>query len=59
MSTLTLVIVITFVLGYLGIALESSLKVNKAALALLMCVICWTLFSLPKRLSVVSTGSTS
>ena len=37
MSTLTLVIVITFVLGYLGIALESSLKVNKAALALLMC----------------------
>jgi len=46
MSTLTLVIVITFVLGYLGIALESSLKVNKAALALLMCVLCWTLFSL-------------
>ena len=46
MSTLTLVIVIAFVLGYLGIALESTLKINKAALALLMCVVCWTLFSI-------------
>ncbi len=44
MSTLTLAIVILFVLGYLCIALESSLKVNKAAFALLMCVGCWTLY---------------
>ena len=32
-----------FVLGYLCIALESLTKINKAAIALLMCVLCWTL----------------
>lgn len=44
MTTLTLSIILTFVVGYLCIALESFTKVNKAAIALLMCVICWTLF---------------
>ena len=43
MSTLTLFIVIVFVIGYLCIALESLTKINKAAIALLMCVFCWTL----------------
>ena len=46
MSTLTLCIVIVFCVGYLCIALESLTKVNKAAIALLMCVLCWTLFML-------------
>ena len=46
MSTLTLTIVIVFVIGYLCIALESLTKVNKAAVALLMLVACWTLFML-------------
>ena len=46
MSTLTLCIVIAFVVGYLCIALESLTKVNKAAIALLMCVVCWTLLML-------------
>lgn len=44
MSTLTLTIVTVFILGYLCIALESFTKVNKAAVALLMLVACWTLF---------------
>ena len=44
MSTLTLSIVVVFVFGYLCIALESLTKVNKAAVALLMFVACWTLF---------------
>lgn len=44
MSTLTLCIISAFVIGYLFIALESVTKVNKAAIALLMFVICWTLF---------------
>lgn len=44
MSTLTLSIVVVFVFGYLCIALESLTKVNKAAVALLMFVVCWTLF---------------
>ena len=43
MSTLTICIVTAFVIGYLCIALESLTKVNKAAIALLMCVVCWTL----------------
>ena len=35
-----------FVVGYLCIALESVTRVNKAAIALLMCVLCWTLLML-------------
>ena len=44
MSTLTIAIVVVFCVGYLFIALESATKVNKAAIALLMFVVCWTLF---------------
>jgi Na+/H+ antiporter NhaD/arsenite permease-like protein len=36
-------IVTIFVIGYMCIALESVTRVNKAAIALLMCVFCWTL----------------
>ena len=46
MSTLTIIIVTVFVIGYLCIALESLTRVNKAAIALLMCVLCWTLLML-------------
>lgn len=44
MSTLTIFIVIAFIIGYIFIALESVTKVNKAAVALLMFVVCWTLY---------------
>ncbi|MGI6222324.1 MAG: sodium:proton antiporter NhaD [Prevotella sp.] len=44
MSSLTIAIIVCFVVGYLFIALESVTKVNKAAIALLMFVACWTLF---------------
>ena len=40
---LTIAIVAVFMAGYACIALESVIKVNKAAIALLMFVICWTL----------------
>lgn len=43
MSTLTICIVVAFCVGYLFIALESVTKVNKAAIALLMFAVCWTL----------------
>ena len=43
MTTLSIIIVVAFVFGYLCIALESVTRVNKAAIALLMCVVCWTL----------------
>lgn len=46
MITLTAAIVAVFVFGYACIALESWTKVNKAAVALLMCVFCWTLYML-------------
>ena len=46
MASLTTAIVIVFIVGYVCIALESVLKINKAAIALLMCVGCWTLLML-------------
>ena len=46
MTTLTISIVVVFIVGYVLIALESFTKVNKAAVALLMFVCCWTLFML-------------
>ena len=44
MTTLSLCIVAVFCAGYLCIALESVTKINKAAIALLMFVLCWTIF---------------
>lgn len=41
---MTTIIVAVFIAGYLCIALESGLKINKAAVALLMCVLCWVFF---------------
>ena len=46
MSTLTILIVVVFCLGYFCIAIESVTKINKAAVALLMFVATWTLFML-------------
>ncbi len=46
MTSLTIAIVAAFVCGYFLIAVESVTKVNKAAIALLMFVGCWTLFML-------------
>ena len=44
MSTLSIAIILAFVIGYLFIAIESVTKINKAAIALLMLVVCWTIF---------------
>ncbi|MGE0587912.1 MAG: sodium:proton antiporter NhaD [Cyclobacteriaceae bacterium] len=41
---MTALIITLFVVGYLGIALEHSIKINKTAIAILTGVICWTLF---------------
>lgn len=41
---MTIAIVAVFIVGYACIALESGLKINKAATALLMCVACWVLY---------------
>ncbi len=39
-------VIIVFVIGYLAIALEHPIKINKTASALLTGVLCWTLFVL-------------
>ena len=39
-------VIIVFILGYLAIALEHPLKLNKAASALITGVLCWTLYML-------------
>ena len=44
MSTITIAIISAFVLGYFFIAIESITKINKAAIALLMFVVCWTIY---------------
>ena len=46
MSGFVFLIVAIFVAGYACIALEAFTKVNKAAVALLMCVLCWTAYCL-------------
>jgi len=43
---MTLLIIVLFVAGYLAIAFEHSIKVNKAATALLTGVLCWSAFAL-------------
>ncbi len=59
MSTLTIVIVSVFILGYLCIALESVLKINKAAIALFMFVICWTFYMVNPMPYLIASGYTS
>jgi len=43
---MTTLIIIVFVIGYLAIAFEHPLKLNKAAAALLTGVFCWTIYIL-------------
>jgi len=43
---ITAVIIIVFVLGYLAIAFEHPLQLNKAASALITGVLCWTIYIL-------------
>lgn len=52
---MTLLLIAVFVIGYLAIATEHSIKINKAASALLTGVLCWTicvLFSEDKEVVV-------
>ena len=58
MSTLTIIIVSVFILGYLCIALESVLKINKAAIALFMFVICWTFYMVDPLDYLIANGYT-
>lgn len=46
-------VIIVFVIGYIAIALEHPIKINKTASALLAGVICWTLFVLSEPSAAV------
>lgn len=46
--------IIVFVIGYLAIALEHPIKINKTASALLTGVLCWTLHALSSHESVTT-----
>ena len=51
-------IIVVFIIGYMGIALEHPLKINKTATAILTGVFCWTLFILAEPTeSVLSSSS--
>jgi NhaD family Na+/H+ antiporter len=41
-----MVIIVVFILGYLAIAFEHPLKINKAAIALVTGALCWTIYVL-------------
>lgn len=52
-----LIIIAVFIIGYLAIAFEHSIKVNKTASALLTGVLCWTLFALSTPGESLISGS--
>lgn len=54
---MVILIIATFVVGYVAIALEHSIKINKAASALITGVVCWTFYILftPAKETVVGT----
>lgn len=41
---MTIAIICIFIVGYILVAMENITRINKAAVALLMAVLCWTLF---------------
>ena len=47
-----LLVILVFVIGYLAIALEHPIKINKTASALLTGVLCWTIYALNSEESV-------
>lgn len=50
-------IIVVFVIGYLCIAFEHPLKVNKTASAILTGVLCWTLFMISQPSATVTESS--
>lgn len=52
-----MVVILVFVLGYVAIALEHPIKINKTASALLTGVLCWTLFILSSPPDIITQGS--
>jgi NhaD family Na+/H+ antiporter len=54
---MVLLIIATFIIGYIAIAFEHSIKVNKAASALITGVVCWTFYILFTNHKETVTGN--
>ena len=52
----TAIIIVTFILGYIAIAFEHPLKLNKAASALITGVLCWTIYILQQESAETATA---
>ena len=50
------IVIVTFVVGYLAIALEHPIKINKTATAILTGVLCWTIYALYSAESIEHIG---
>ena len=50
------IVIALFVIGYLAIALEHPIKINKTASALLTGVLCWTIYALSTSHSIEHVG---
>jgi Na+/H+ antiporter NhaD/arsenite permease-like protein len=48
---------IVFILGIIGIALEEKMRINKSAIALLMCIILWMMLMLDAHTILVKKGN--
>ncbi len=53
---MTIAIILIFILGYLGIAFEHSIRINKAATALVTGVLCWTVYIISANNKEIVTG---
>ncbi len=53
---MTIAIILIFILGYAGIAFEHSIRINKAATALVTGVLCWTVYILSANNKEIVTG---
>jgi Na+/H+ antiporter NhaD/arsenite permease-like protein len=49
-------VILIFIVGYLGIALEHPININKTATALVTGVLCWTLYALFSNQSAIIIG---
>jgi len=47
-------IIVVFIIGYIGIALEHTINVNKTAIAIVTGILCWTLFMFAWENSILS-----
>ncbi|MCQ2238203.1 MAG: sodium:proton antiporter NhaD [Bacteroidaceae bacterium] len=57
MTVFPMIIIALFVVGYAFIALESVTKINKAAIALLMCVFCWSFYAIGGLTGMIPEGN--